>query len=154
RKKDALIPSMPAREDKRDPKNFPSPSQDLMKTVPEAGPFSAPTDPFQRRDLGARPPQKTSTPPPSSERKTEPAIPDLFSGLTRDLGLGVPAREQPQTRVEVTQVIRRRGVRPRSPSELASIEGPIVDTTQPGQIQEVSTEITSPASVGEPPPLF
>jgi hypothetical protein len=136
RRKDQPIPSVPAREDRRDAK--------LPPSNPALG---AQTDPLQRKDT---PIHKTQTPLP----KKEGAIPDLFSDLTRDLGLGVPAAEAPQSRVEVTQVIRRRGVRPRSPSELATIEGPIVDTTQPGQIQEVSSDISVPAHGHEPPPLF
>jgi hypothetical protein len=87
------------------------------------------------------------------------AIPDLFSDLTRDLGLSGPEpMERAPSRVEVTQIIRRKpkDPRPRSASELAMIEGPIVDTTQPGQITEITGDFFSPqaASASEPPPLF
>jgi hypothetical protein len=74
-------------------------------------------------------------PPPPND-----PIPDLFSSLTRDLGLGAAIPESAVRRVEVTQIIRRKGLPrpPRSSSELVAIEGPIVDTTQPGQIVESS----------------
>lgn len=63
---------------------------------------------------------------------------DLFSELTKDLGLGSDAPATKVRRVEVTQIIRRRGpMRPaRTNSELLAIEGPIVDKTQPGQLAE------------------
>ncbi|MEQ8273192.1 MAG: hypothetical protein RMA76_11415 [Deltaproteobacteria bacterium] len=86
------------------------------------------------------------------------AIPELFSALTKDLGLGaaVPETTAPR-RVEVTQIIRRKGLLrpPRSASELAEIDGPIVDTTQPGhildsEIDELAQEVTT----REPAPLF
>lgn len=83
-----------------------------------------------------------------------PAIPDLFSALTKDLGLGEAVPESPKARVEVTQVIRRRMERrARSPSELATIEGPIVDTTQPGQL-ETTGDLQAPPTRPEPPGLF
>jgi hypothetical protein len=91
----------------------------------------------------------------SDREAAERAIPDLFADLTRDLGLGESNVERPVTRVEVTQVIRRRGAaRPRSPSELGQIDGPIVDTTQPGKLQEASTDIVPPPLGPGAPPLF
>ncbi len=68
------------------------------------------------------------------KEKSASALPDLFSSLTKDLGLGAAVPEHgPQRPVEVTQIIRRkaRPRPPRSASELAEIDGPIVDTTQP-----------------------
>lgn len=69
------------------------------------------------------------------ERTSKPRdenLPALFSALTRDLGLGSAVPETETLRVEVTQIMRKRGMPrpPRSKSELASIEGPIVDTSQ------------------------
>lgn len=87
-----------------------------------------------------------------------PALPDLFSDLTRDLGLGAAVPEsQPQRRVEVTQIIRRKGLLrpPRSASELAEIDGPIVDTTQPGHILDSGLdEAPQEVTMREPAPLF
>jgi hypothetical protein len=60
---------------------------------------------------------------------------DLFASLTRDLGLG-PTEAVVPTKVEVTQVMRLR--RPRAPTldeALSTIDGPIVDTTQPGRLE-------------------
>lgn len=85
-----------------------------------------------------------------------PGVPDLFSDLTKDLGLGAAIPELSR-RVEVTQIIRRKAMPrpPRSVSELAEIEGPIVDTTQPGELHEVQTEDATPMGHGrEPAPLF
>lgn len=83
------------------------------------------------------------------------AFPDLFKDLTRDLGLGAPSSERPQNRVEVTQVIRRRIVTRREEAELSTIDGPIVDTTQPGRIQESAIEApVQPIGTSEPPPMF
>ncbi len=86
------------------------------------------------------------------------AIPELFSALTKDLGLGaaVPETTAPR-RVEVTQIIRRKGLMrpPRSASELAEIDGPIVDTTQPGHILESDLdELAQEVTTREPAPLF
>ncbi len=105
-----------------------------------------------RSDTAKTPPPKVAKPrlpPPSADTKplqaarstTEPrgqSIPDLFSALTKDLGLGGAVPEAPVRRVEVTQIIRRKGLprAPRSASELVAIEGPIVDTTQPGHLIE------------------
>jgi len=88
-------------------------------------------------------------------------VPALFSALTKDLGLGSAALPQrvPPRRVEVTQIIRRKALPrpPRSASELAEIEGPIVDTTQPGQIHDLTLE-DEPAdavvTTREPAPLW
>jgi hypothetical protein len=71
-------------------------------------------------------------------------IPGLFASLTKDLGLG--NAEPIATRIEVTQVMRiRRGERDRGEDELSSIEGPIVDTTQPGKLELESPEAPQPA---------
>lgn len=135
----------------RDPPPLPPPRQD---TAP------LPKRPAVREDREA--PKK----PPVKDLELEnlpalsqgAAIPDLFSDLTRDLGLSGPEpAERAPSRVEVTQIIRRKpkDPRPRSPSELAMIEGPIVDTTQPGQITEITGDFFSPATAThEPPPLF
>jgi hypothetical protein len=104
----------------------------------------------------AQPPQLEKKPATkhSPTDRTDRVIPDLFADLTRDLGLSDSSPETPVKRVEVTQVIRRRGApRPRTPSELLEIDGPIVDTTQPGKLQEVSTDLVPP-SHPDPAPLF
>lgn len=78
----------------------------------------------------------------------------LFFDLAADLGLAVPARTESPKRIEVTQVIRRKAIPrpPRSHSELRAIEGPIVDATQPGQLEEaVPTEMDLLADVS---PVF
>lgn len=85
------------------------------------------------------------------------ALPQLFSELTKDLGLGSDGPEAPLRRVEVTQIIRRKAMPrpPRSASELAAIEGPIVDTTQPGDVVEVQNYDPGLATATrEPVPLF
>ncbi len=86
-----------------------------------------------------------------------PRLPDLFSDLTKDLGLGLGAAvpDAPQRRPEVTQIIRRKVVPrpPRSASELVAIDGPIVDTTQPGQVVETQVE-EIPLQAKEVAPLF
>jgi tetratricopeptide repeat protein len=161
RKKEGSIPAISGQErrieerraderradDRREARGAP----DNVRTHPDGPSPLAAQEAQLRREAAA--PEKGSA-ATSGQRKKETALPDLFSDLTRDLGLGTPAPETPQKRVEVTQVIRRRGVRARSPSELAQIEGPIVDTTQPGQIHEISSDIGVPQGPGEPPPLF
>lgn len=81
--------------------------------------------------------------PEPQEGKAPYKVPDLFSELTKDLGLGSDASATKVRRVEVTQIIRRRGpLRPsRTNSELLAIEGPIVDKTQPGELAEDLDEI-------------
>lgn len=98
--------------------------------------------------------QEPTAPLPSNDG----AIPELFSALTKDLGLGaaIPETTAPR-RVEVTQIIRRKGLMrpPRSASELAEIDGPIVDTTQPGHILESDLdELAQEVTTREPAPLF
>lgn len=137
--------------------------------APPALPPREDTAPLQKkpvRDDRSQPPAKATPTPPKGELAAAKAslpslgggaIPDLFSDLTRDLGLSQPAPERAPSRVEVTQIIRRKPkeAKPRSPSELAMIDGPIVDTTQPGQITEVTGDMFSPQLGGsEPPPLF
>ena len=80
--------------------------------------------------------------PPALDLDTLPHdardIPELFASLTHDLGLGPVPNDFAANRVEVTQVIRAR-LRPRKddPGDLlSSIDGPIVDTTQPGRIEQ------------------
>lgn len=104
-----------------------------------------------------KPMAKASSPPPNPDEFASDGIPDLFSALTKDLGLGAAMPETPVRRVEVTQIIRRKGLPrpPRSASELAAIEGPIVDTTQPGQLVEAQN-VEEPEAIvtAEPAPLF
>lgn len=94
----------------------------------------------------------------SEARPTSDPMPALFSALTKDLGLGgaVPSRKAPP-RVEVTQIMRRKRAPrpPRSESELVEIDGPIVDTTQPGKVEALDLE-DEPADVTarEPAPLW
>lgn len=120
----------------------------------------------QRFDAADRAPSTVALPPTRPEDvgvdrapvPSEPSAsldPNLFSNLTVDLGLGAAVPEVAQKPVEITQIIRRRGMPrpPRSASELAAIDGPIVDTTQPGQIIETS----DPVDPLDPPtlaPLF
>ena len=87
---------------------------------------------------------------------TQADIPDLFSALTKDLGLGAAVPESPQRRVEVTQIIRRkaRPRPPRSASELAEIDGPIVDTTQPYPAIHAGDEPAPTVSSRATVPLF
>lgn len=91
---------------------------------------------------------------------------DLFTSLTVDLGLSGPLPESSQKQVEMTQIIRRRGVPrpPRSASELAAIDGPIVDTTQSGpsvgadspkvMSSEGSPNLSPMFDIGDDEPLF
>lgn len=93
---------------------------------------------------------------PTKKATAKGAIPqDLFSDLTADLGLGAAVPETPMRRVEVTQIIRRKGLLrpPRSASELAEIDGPIVDTTQPGHLSELD-DAPQEVTAREPAPLF
>ncbi|MEM7675737.1 MAG: hypothetical protein AAF449_07000 [Myxococcota bacterium] len=87
----------------------------------------------------------------------ESVLPDLFSALTKDLGLGGAVPEaSPQRRVEVTQIIRRkaRPRPPRSASELAEIDGPIVDTSQPTPAIDTNDEPVPTITAKEKIPLF
>lgn len=103
----------------------------------------------------APPPVDETDPDGPTAHELATVDPNLFSNLTVDLGLGAAIPAIPP-RVATTQVIRRRGVPrpPRSPSELAAIDGPIVDTTQPGQI--VQSTVPQPPAVETEPvaPLF
>lgn len=98
------------------------------------------------------------SPPPAPPASSTDHVPALFSALTKDLGLGgaVPVRKAPP-RVEVTQIMRRKAAPrpPRSASELVEIDGPIVDTTQPGQLEDLGLS-DEPADVTtrEPAPLW
>ncbi|MEO1339445.1 MAG: hypothetical protein AAFV29_27645, partial [Myxococcota bacterium] len=90
-------------------------------------------------------------------KPTESMLPDLFSALTKDLGLGGAVPEAPaQRRVEVTQIIRRkaRPRPPRSASELAEIDGPIVDTSQPTPAIDTNDEPAPTITTREKVPLF
>jgi hypothetical protein len=96
-------------------------------------------------------PEPDFSPPPSLAN-----VPDLFSDLTKDLGLGAAIPELAR-RVEVTQIIRRKAALPRPPrseSELREIEGPIVDTTQPGELETQTDEPEQLSPKREPPSLF
>lgn len=139
----------------RDPAPAPLPSAGLpaMPAAPAASLSGATSLPATASQPPA--PAQVSAPTEPAAQPIGQAIPELFSDLTRDLGLSEIVPEAPVTRVEVTQVIRRRAVgRTRSPSELGEIEGPIVDTTQPGQITETSADLINPPLGWEPPPLF
>jgi hypothetical protein len=85
------------------------------------------------------PPGRTEPAGRKSPGRADPragsGIPELFASLTHDLGLG-PLPDDfagAERRVEVTQVVRAR-LRPRQGEALTSIDGPIVDTTQPGDL--------------------
>ena len=72
-------------------------------------------------------------PPPDLDGEND--IHDLFASLTKDLGLGGLQEPTIPSRVEVTQIMRiRRNVLDEQ-AELSSIDGPIVDATQPGRLQ-------------------
>ena len=84
-------------------------------------------------------------------------LPALFSALTKDLGLGSAVLDADTRRVEVTQIMRKRGPPrpPRTELELESIDGPIVETTQPG-LPPIQLEREPPPSESTPdtgPPL-
>ena len=88
--------------------------------------------------------ENSKSKPPSSiriaslvEEKSSETIPLLFSDLTKDLGLGASLAPDINQPVEITQVIRKRGMiqPPRSGSELTAIEGPIVDTQLSNQFR-------------------
>lgn len=79
---------------------------------------------------------RSSEAPTQAPQLSRPAAPtdvaDLFAELTKDLGL---KPERPvSTKVEVTQVIRLKQ-QPKPRPQLSSIEGPIVDSTQPGDLE-------------------
>ena len=98
----------------------------------------------------------TETVWPASSEQGSSNLPALFTALTKDLGLGsaVPEAPAPQRRVEVTQIIRRKALPrpPRSASELAEIDGPIVDTSLRGPLDhdEPAPTVTTRDTV----PLF
>ena len=89
---------------------------------------SAETEPTER------PPPDPDAPNPG-DRPAAEDLPALFSALTKDLGLGAAVLEADTRRVEVTQIMRKRGLPrpPRTERELERIDGPIVETTQPGR---------------------
>ncbi len=104
-------------------------------------------EPQRKPEIQAPPPPPPPPPklPAAVHRavleKAEPdATPDedisnLFASLTKDLGLGSGEPAIP-TRVEVTQIMRiRRLPRDGHEDELSSIDGPIVDSTQPGRVE-------------------
>lgn len=109
------------------PAETPSEGHTILKTSVPAAPRGLPP-------ISAPKPSAPSKGLMSVESSTE--IQDLFASLTKDLGLG-PSEPQVPTRVEVTQVMRLRRLPQDEPreAELSSIEGPIVEATQPGQIQ-------------------
>jgi hypothetical protein len=132
---------------------------DTDETKPEKPPTPPPAPPPKSKFLpppaDTKPlPAAKSTPPGPPPR--EQSIPDLFSALTKDLGLGGAVPETPVRRVEVTQIIRRKGPArgPRSPSELAAIDGPIVDTTQPGHIEAQNVDEIDAIAPPIAAPLF
>lgn len=138
--------------------------EETKPALKSATPPSAKTERIQRSKLQSGGP-KNPEPSPAQDNKSawdvrpkgKGAIPaELFQDLTKDLGLGGAVPEGPPRRVEVTQIIRRKGLPrpPRSASELAEIDGPIVDTTQPGQIVETQQIDPAPTSPKEPAPLF
>ena len=141
-------------------------AEETKPAIPVQKPPSAKTERIQRSklhksDADEVTESKLSGDPKSAwdvRPKGKGAIPaELFQDLTKDLGLGAAVPEGPPRRVEVTQIIRRKGLPrpPRSASELAAIDGPIVDTTQPGQIVETQQIDPAPATgPREPAPLF
>lgn len=128
-----------------------------------AGARSATTKPEPSSNLAAALVNDLTEEAPTATARLRPGVnegsdlPALFSALTKDLGLGgaVP-QTTPQRRVEVTQVIRRkaRPRPPRSASELAEIEGPIVDTTQPTPSIDPEDEPAPTVTTREAAPLF
>ncbi|MEL6184814.1 MAG: hypothetical protein AAFU79_09335, partial [Myxococcota bacterium] len=103
----------------------------------------------------APPPAEETDPDGPTAQDLQSVDPNLFSNLTVDLGLGAAIPSIPP-RVATTQVIRRRGRPrpPRSPSELAAIDGPIVDTTQPGQVVHSSVPEAAKVETAPVTPLF
>jgi len=97
-------------------------------------------------DFDGPPPLDTDTIPVGGE------MGELFKSLTHDLGLGPVPNDFAANRVEVTQVIRAR-LRPRKDDGddlLSSIEGPIVDTTQPGRIEQAPDRADTAATSRKP----
>ncbi|MFO0726815.1 MAG: hypothetical protein U1E65_23725 [Myxococcota bacterium] len=148
---------------------------DTRHLIEPAPPPPIPSGAAIHRSVASKPPPAVSRPPPpaATEPLGSPSPPEdadisnMFASLTKDLGLGGSEPAIP-TRVEVTQIMRiRRLPRDGREDELSSIEGPIVDTTQPGQV-EVETAapprdllfdvVTSPQFTGlglpEDEPLF
>lgn len=107
-------------------------------------------------DLGARltPPlsPRSSEAPTLAPALSAPPAPtdvaDLFAELTKDLGLK-PERSV-STKVEVTQVIRLKQ-QPRPRPHLSTIHGPIVDTTQPGDLEIDSSGPLEPIETTKTP---
>ena len=124
----------------------------------ESAPAAAPTSSLAAALIS----DLTDDAPPSAswttrDRADTTALPDLFSALTEDLGLGAAVPEStPLRRVEVTQIIRRkaRPRPPRSASELAEIDGPIVDTSQPLPAIDTQDEPVPTVTGREAAPLF
>lgn len=119
-------------------------------TKEEAPPAGPQTDDLL--DLPVRPSRSPLDRRPSLPIPAEPAttidgggghedFPELFASLTKDLGLA--PLEPVKTKVEVTQVMRVRRAPDRSRA-LSSIEGPIVDTTNPGQLEYERNEALPP----------
>ena len=91
-----------------------------------------------------------------NQAEANEGLPALFSALTKDLGLGSAVPEEPQRRVEVTQIIRRKALPrpPRTASELAEIDGPIVDTTRPASAIDSGDEPAPTVTTRDPAPLY
>ncbi len=131
----------------------------LGKVFVEAGAPSRAAALLKSRSL--TPESKNDQPPLDADpSQTEPkskddALPELLTTLTKDLGLSSNPPAAPLRSVEVTQVIRRKKIPglPQRQGELATIDEPIVDTTQPGRVYEAILESPAPG-FKEPAPLF
>lgn len=100
----------------------------------------------------AAPIPKPAAAPATPSRLVAPEVPadlaNLFAELTKDLGLNP---ERPiSSRVEVTQVIRLRQ-QPKPRAHLSSIDGPIVDMTQPGDLEVLSSDDLEPIETTKTP---
>jgi hypothetical protein len=113
----------------------------LGQVYKEAGAPERAADLLARRSHHERlkVPESAPSAPLAEPVPAAPPTRPLFFDLAADLGLQVAPRKGPPRRIEVTQVIRRKQAPrpPRTHSELRSIEGPIVDATQPGQVEEM-----------------
>jgi len=118
---DAVLPSVPPREDAALDELPPH-----IRRAREAPP------------LGDLPPTLDGASP----------LPELFAALTHDLGLGPVPNDFGAGRVAVTQVVRAR-LKPRreGEDELSSIDGPIVDETNPGHLDLDTPLLALPANL-------
>lgn len=128
----------------------------LGKTFKHAGAPARAAALLKQRSAWARPlssgPAQTeaSRTPPTQDFMPAPAL--ASQALSDELGLSTSLPPQELRQVEVTQVIRRRIVA-NGRGDFSGIQGPIVDTSQPGLL--LGEPLKTPVDVLSPPrPLF